>query len=236
MQQHQKSFKRPPRRFQPKGLSVLYEDHDIVVVDKAGGLLTVSTDRGDRNTAYYLLTDYVRKGNPKSGKRVFIVHRLDRDASGVLVFAKHVQAKQHLQGEWSQFEKRYNAIVVGRPPKEADVITSYLAENRAHRVYSVTNRKHGKLARTGYRVVSTSKRYSLLEIDLFTGRKNQIRVHLSELGCPVVGDRKYGTTVKGTKRLALHAATLTITHPHSREPMTFTAPTPSWFAALVNRP
>lgn len=234
MQESQKPYKRPPKRFQPRGLSILYEDRDILVVDKASGILTVSTDKVRENTAYYLLTEYVRKGNRKSRHRLFIVHRLDRETSGVIVFSKSENAKRYLQEEWGQFQKIYHAVVHGRPPEKEGVITSYLAENRAHRMYSVENPAVGKLAKTGYRVLRESHAYSLLEIDLLTGRKNQIRVHLSEMGCPVVGDKKYGKKERGIKRLTLHAASITIAHPHSKEKMTFSARVPAYFKALMS--
>jgi RluA family pseudouridine synthase len=233
MQDHQKDFKRPPKKYQPKGLTILHEDQDILVVDKIHGLLTISTDRVKENTAYYLLNTYVRKGNQKSKNRIFIVHRLDRDTSGVLVFAKNENAKRYLQEEWQGFKKTYYAVVRGIFTKKEGVITSYLAENRMHNVYSVGDPKKGKLSKTGYKVLRESKKYSLLEIDLLTGRKNQIRVHLSGKGCPVAGDKKYGEQEKGMKRLALHAASLTLLHPHSKEKMTFDTQIPAYFDSLV---
>ena len=234
MRERQKKFKSSPKRYQPKGLSILYEDHDILVVDKMSGLLTVSNEKVKENTAYYLLNEYVRKGNHKSRNRIFIVHRLDRDTSGVIVFAKNENAKRYLQEEWQRFKKKYYAVVHGKLPKKEGVITSYLAENRIHKMYSVDDPEKGKLARTGYKVLRESKKYSLLEIDLLTGRKNQIRVHFSEKGCPVVGDKMYGEKEKGIKRLALHAASITILHPHTKEKMFFEAKVPAYFKSLVN--
>ncbi|MFH2009230.1 MAG: RluA family pseudouridine synthase [bacterium] len=233
MRDSRSGFKRPPRRFQPRGLTILHEDRDLLVVDKASGLLTVSTDKVRENTAYYLLTNYVRKGNQKSRNRVYIVHRLDRDTSGVVVFAKTPQAKRFLQEEWPRFHKRYHAVVRGRLPQKQGVIRSYLAESSAHKMYSVEDPAAGKLAETGYRVLRESPTYSLLEIELLTGRKNQIRAQLSEAGCPVAGDKKYGATQKGIKRLALHASSLSLVHPHSKEELTFTAEVPAYFEALM---
>ncbi len=234
MRESQKKFKSPPKRYQPRGLSILYEDHDILVVDKMSGLLTVSNEKVKENTAYYLLNKYVRKGNQKSRNRIFIVHRLDRDTSGVIVFAKNINAKRFLQEEWQGFKKKYYAVVHGTLPKKEDVITSYLAENRIHKMYSVDDPKKGKRAKTGYKVLRESKKYSLLEIDLLTGRKNQIRVHFSEKGCPVVGDKMYGKKEKGIKRLTLHAASITILHPYTKAKMTFEAKVPDYFKSLVN--
>lgn len=233
MQENQKIFKSPPKRYEPRGLSILYEDHSILVVDKTSGLLTVGTEKVRENTAYYRLTAYVRKGNQKSRNRVFIVHRLDRDTSGIVVFAKNMQAKRYLQEEWSGFKKKYYAIVHGALSKKEGVITSYLAENRAHKIYSVDDPKKGKLAKTGYKVLKENKKYSLLEIDLLTGRKNQIRVHFSENGCPVAGDKIYGKDEKGIKRLTLHAASLTIVHPETKKEMIFEAKVPAYFRELV---
>jgi len=228
-----KKFKSPPKKYQPRGLTVLYEDRDILVVDKMCGLLTVSSEKIKENTAYYLLNEYVRKGNQKSRNRVFIVHRLDRDTSGVVVFAKNEAGKHYLQQEWHKFQKKYYAVVHGTLAEKEGTITSYLAENSVHKMYSVTDSKKGKLSSTRYKVLTESKEYSLLEIDLLTGRKNQIRVHLSEKGCPVVGDKKYGQKQKGIKRLSLHAASLAITHPHSKNKMTLEAAMPPYFKSLV---
>ena len=215
------------------GLDILFEDRDIIVVNKAAGLLTMSTGRDDGRTAYAALTDYVRKGNPKSPHRIFIVHRLDRDTSGVLVFARTEKAKITLQDNWADVEKTYNALVEGHPPKQEDTISSYLAENVALKVYSTNNPDHGKLAQTRYRVVKAMGPRTLLEITLLTGRKNQIRVHLADIGCPIVGDPKYGNAARSSKRLALHARTLTFNHPHHGRRLTFDAPLPPGFFAVT---
>ena len=228
-----------PRRsskHQPLGLDILHEDRDIIVVNKAAGLLTMGTGNDKGRTAHATLTDYVRKGNPKSPHRVFIVHRLDRDTSGVVVFARTEKAKFTLQENWESAEKTYLAMVEGSPPKDADTITSYLAENAARKVYSTRNPEEGRLAHTQYRVIKRQKLRSLLEIKLLTGRKNQIRVHLADIGCPIVGDPKYGKAARSSKRLALHALTLTITHPFSGERMTFQAPVPDSFHAVGGTP
>lgn len=229
----QKVFKKVPKRFQPAGLEIIYEDKDILVVNKESGLLTVSTDKGTDSTAYFRLNTYVRKGNQKSRNRIFIVHRLDRDTSGVLVFAKTEIAKRFLQDEWQKFSKKYYAVVHGILPKKEDILTSNLMENKAHKMYSVSNPNQGKFAKTGYKVLKESKKYSLLEIDLFTGRKNQIRVHLADLGFSVCGDKIYGDRDKSIKRLTLHAATLTILHPYRKDWMTFEAKVPEYFNSLM---
>lgn len=227
------AIKPPSRRHWPKGLAILHEDRDILVVDKASRLLTVSPDAPSERTAHFLLNDYVRKGNPKSKNRVWIVHRLDKDTSGVLVFAKSEEAKRFLQDEWQSFTKTYYAVVHGVPANKEGVVRSYLAENRVFVVYSVDNPADGKLAVTRYKVVREASERSLLEIELETGRKNQIRVHCAEMGCPVVGDKKYGARKAGSHRLALHAARLTLVHPFTKAWMTFEAPLPDDFRNLL---
>jgi len=234
LQEKRLTFKRPSKKHEPKGLTILYEDQDILVVSKTNGLLTVSTDNEKEKTAHFLLNDYVKKGNARSKNRVFIVHRLDRDTSGILVFAKNEKVKRYLQDEWAAFNKTYFAVVHGKLQEKEGVITSYLIENKAHRMYSVKDVKKGKFSKTGYKVVKESSKFSLLEIYLFTGRKNQIRVHFSEKGHPVVGDKMYGKIDKGIKRLALHAASLTISHPFTKEKMIFETEPPLYFKTLVN--
>jgi tRNA pseudouridine32 synthase/23S rRNA pseudouridine746 synthase/23S rRNA pseudouridine1911/1915/1917 synthase len=226
---------RPNLRRLPQSLSILHEDADILVVVKPPGLLTVGTDAEKPRTAYFILTEYVRGGVSRSRNRIFIVHRLDRETSGILVFARSEAAKRHLQDHWDETKKHYLAVVHGRCEKDSDVITSYLAENRAYGVYSTTNPAQGKLSRTGYRVLKRTPRFSLLEIDLLTGRKHQIRVHLAGIGHPVVGDRRYGPPDKKHRQLALHAQQLAFTHPVTGEPVVFEAEPPEYFSRLVGR-
>ena len=233
MQDKQKNFKNPYKKFEPKGLTILYEDRDILVADKAAGLLTMSDGKGSGTTAHSLLNDYVRRGNPKSRNRIYIVHRLDRETSGVLVFAKTEDAKRTLQDEWQEFQKKYFAVVCGTLPEKEGMITSYLAENSVFKMYSTSDSKKGKLAKTAYRVLKESPGFSLLEIKLLTGRKNQIRVHLADRGCPVAGDEKYGDKNKSFKKLTLHSASITLAHPFSKEKMTFTSLVPAYFELLI---
>jgi tRNA pseudouridine32 synthase/23S rRNA pseudouridine746 synthase/23S rRNA pseudouridine1911/1915/1917 synthase len=222
----------PGNKYLPKNISILYEDSDILVVVKPFGLLTMGTDRKSR-TLYAILTDYVRKGYSKSKKRIFIVHRLDRDTSGILIFAKSMEAKLQLQGQWEETEKRYSVVVHGRFEKKEGTITTYLAENKAHLVYSTSDASKGKLSHTVYRVLKATKEFSLLEVNLLTGRKHQIRVHLAELGHPVVGDEKYGKGKETYKRLALHAKSISFFHPTSRKRLTFETRFPEDFNKLV---
>jgi 23S rRNA pseudouridine1911/1915/1917 synthase len=227
---------RPSRKAQkrlPKGLEILHEDQDILVAEKPPGMLTMATDKGDIRTAYFYLTDYVRKGVAKSKKRIFIVHRLDKDASGILVFAKTEPAKYTLQSQWQDSTKKYLAVVRGRFENQIDTLRSYLAENQAFKVYSTPDASRGKLALTAYAVRKETAEYSLLEIDLLTGRKHQIRVQLAESGHPIVGDKKYGEEGKGHARLALHAYLLSFRHPATGEMITFETKMPGPFGRLV---
>lgn len=214
---------------------ILYEDRDILVVDKPAGLLTMGTDSDKTRTAYFFLTDYVRKGYSKSRNRIFIVHRLDRETSGVVIFAKNIEAKVRLQDQWKDTEKKYLAVVHGQCARMSGTITTYLAENKAHIVYSTSDRTRGKLSTTGYKVLKQTKDSALLELDLWTGRKHQIRVHLAGIGHAVIGDRKYGKEDRDHTRLALHARSISFKHPFSRQQLTFEAQVPVYFNRLVGK-
>lgn len=218
------------------GLEILHEDRDIIVVNKSAGLLTMGTGRDGGRTAHAALDDYVKKGNYKSRERIFIVHRLDRDTSGALVFARTEKAKRALQDNWEKAEKTYLAFVEGHPDPEEGTIESYLAENEARRVFSTTDKRKGKHSTTRYKVLKTVGKRALLEITLLTGRKNQIRVHLADEGWPIVGDGKYGRKIRDNKRLALHSRTLTFDHPYSGKRMTFEAPVPATFHKMAAAP
>ncbi|MDH3348267.1 MAG: RluA family pseudouridine synthase [Desulfobulbaceae bacterium] len=220
------------KKHQPRGLPILHEDKDIIVVVKRAGLLTVGTAREKSRTAHYLLNDYVRKGNPKSRNRVYVVHRLDQDTSGILLFAKSEQAKKFLQENWENTEKHYLAIVHGKLNPKEGKISTYLVENKAQRVYSTPDKAKGKLSHTAYRVLQENKGLSMVDIHLLTGRKHQIRVHFSEKGHPVAGDRKYGKGDIGLKRLALHARSISFTHPFTGKQMTFETEMPEDFLRL----
>lgn len=210
---------------------VLYEDGRILVVDKPAGLLSMASDRERVRTAYRMAADYVRRGNPRG--RVFIVHRLDRDTSGVLLFAKDEETKRAYQDNWDALARRrgYLAVAEGRPPKEADTVRTLLRENAAHRVYSV--RSGGKEAVTRYRTLRAGRDYTLLEVDIDTGRKNQIRAHLSELGCPVAGDKTYGAATDPLGRLCLHAHELALADPFTGEERVYRSAAPKGFYAIT---
>jgi tRNA pseudouridine32 synthase/23S rRNA pseudouridine746 synthase/23S rRNA pseudouridine1911/1915/1917 synthase len=218
---------------QPKGVAILYEDHDVIVIDKPAGLLTMGTERDKSRTAHSILNDYIRKGNAKSRNRLYIVHRLDRETSGILIFAKSEQAKHCLQENWRDTEKKYLAIVHGRLTPREGIISSYLAENSAYAVYSTSDPARGKLSRTAYITLKEASRLSLLEINLLTGRKHQIRVHLSEKGHPIAGDKKYGKEGDGYKWLALHAQSIIFTHPATGKRLAFATGIPEYFIRLM---
>jgi RluA family pseudouridine synthase len=222
-------------RFKPGGISILYEDRDVIVVDKPAGLLTIGTDKEKSKTAHFILNDYVRKGNSKSSNRVYVVHRLDRETSGVVIFAKSEQVKRFLQDNWEDTEKHYIAIVHGNLKDKDGTISSYLTENRALRVYSTNDPSKGKLAHTAYKVLDETKGFSMIDVNLITGRKHQIRVHFAEKGHPVVGDKKYGPDENVSKRLALHARSLMFNHPFTHKPMTFDTGVPEEFSRLFRR-
>jgi 23S rRNA pseudouridine1911/1915/1917 synthase len=225
--------KKPNRRHLPKGLVIIHEDEALIVVDKPAGMLTMGTDTDKMRTAYFALTDYIRRGCARSNKRIFIVHRLDKETSGILIFAKSKDVKFDLQRRWKKTRKRYIAVVHGKCNRLSNTITSYLAENKAHLIYSTIDAKKGKLSRTSYKVLRETGDFSLLEVDPFTGRKHQIRVHMADNGHPIVGDKKYGKREKAYKRMALHALAITIKHPISGRQCTYKAEIPIYFSRLV---
>lgn len=227
------TMKRPPAKYQPKGLAILYEDRDVIVVEKPAGLLTMGTERDKTRTAHTILNEYVRKGDPRSRNRIYIVHRLDRETSGILIFAKSEAAKIFLQEHWQDTEKCYLTVVYGSLGEKTGTISSYLTENSAFTVYSTPDPAAGKLSRTEYTVLKEAKGFSLLEIHLLTGRKHQIRVHLSEKGHPVLGDRKYGRGNDSYGTLALHARSLSFTHPVNGRRLTFETGIPDFFTRLI---
>jgi len=211
-------------------IRVVYEDASIVVVDKPAGLLTMATGNERVKTVYAALRTQANAKKPP--EKIFIVHRLDREASGLLVFAKTIEAKEYLQNQFKSHSagRRYVAVVEGSIPQNHITIRSYLAENAAFRVYSTNNAKIGKLAVTHVRVVKRKAKETLLEIRLETGRKHQIRVHLAERGNPIAGDKAYGSRISRFGRLALHAAHLELRHPRTHEVLQFDSPPPKMFA------
>ena len=196
---------------------ILHEDRDLIVIDKPAGLLTTHTRAREANTAEELLNDYVRKGQRRSRLRVWLVHRLDRETSGVMMFAKSAEVAEWFRANWGELtEKTYVARVEGELAEESGAFESYLADDeRTMKVRSVADPRIGRFARTEWRRLSAERGTTLVEVSLKTGRKNQIRVHFSEAGHPVVGDVKYGA--RRARRLCLHSARLRFRHPHTKE-------------------
>ena len=224
----------PPPEYQPPKapFEFLYEDDDVIVIDKPAGLLTMANEKEKNRTAYHMVTDYVKECDHAS--RIFIVHRLDRDTSGVVLFAKNEEMKRSLQENWGEnVEKRvYIAVVEGRPPEPKGTCRSWLLETVTHLVWSGGPESGGKEAITHYEVLASEGGYSLLRVSLDTGRKNQIRVQMQELGCPVAGDKQYGALTSPMGRLGLHACELAFIDPRTDERTVFTAPIPREFKKL----
>lgn len=221
------------RVFYNRRLKIVYEDDDILVVNKGYGLLSMGTDKIKEGTAYSILRDYLKWKDPRN--KLFIVHRLDRDTSGLMVFAKSEEAKNRLQHNWNNMviSRKYLAVVEGKPEPEEGVVRSYLAENSRFEVYSTDKPEEGQLAITRYKTLRSRNGYSLMEVSLDTGRKNQIRVHMKDLGHPIAGDRRYGAKSSPIHRMALHAQTLRFVHPMTRKDMNFSTPVPASFAKMV---
>ena len=219
-------------RHRMRGISILHEDPDVIVVEKAAGILSCATRRGgEEYSVERALTDYVRKGQAKSRKCVYLVHRLDRETSGVMMVAKSPEVQEYFRANWNDItEKTYLACVHGHFEQREGMFESYLAEDpRTLSVHSVKNPADGKLARTLYKVLRESGDVSLVEVQLKSGRKNQIRVHFAESGHPVVGDARYG---KGDGPLQLHAWRLAFQHPHSRKRLVFETARPAFARAI----
>jgi len=230
-----KPFKRPPKKYEPEGYEIIHEDWDILVGNKGAGYLSVHAKFDNETTIQAELDHYIRKGQAKSKKCVFVVHRLDQPTTGVLIFAKSEEAQFYLKKNWPNTQKTYLAIVHGALKTKKGRISSQLEEDEDYVVHS--SQEGGKIAHTEYEVLKEAGDFSLLKINLITGRKNQIRVHMADEGHPVVGDTKYGDIHRDRrlkfKNLALHAATIEFNHPHSKERMKFSAKVPPYFQKLV---
>lgn len=219
-------------RILPPELSIVFEDDWLLVVDKAEGLLTVATKHEREKTAQAYLNSYLAARG--SRERIHVVHRIDRDTSGVLVFAKSFEVREALKETFAahDIERMYVAIVEGTVKEDRGTIRSYLREDETYTVRSVQSDKNAKLAITHFETIRRGRRYSYLHVTLETGRKNQIRVHMTEQGHPVIGDERYGATSDPIKRLGLHAHVLGFEHPVTRKPLRFTSPVPRAFATL----
>lgn len=220
----------PEQKF--REYSIVYEDQHLIVIDKAAGLLSMATDNEKRATAYSLLSRHVKKQD--AGNKIFIVHRLDRDTSGLMLFAKNEEIKDQLQELWNDtiLERTYIAVVEGEVQQMSGTITSYLTEDKNFKMHSSPYPDHGQKAVTHYTVLKQKASYSLLKVNLETGRKNQIRIHMQELGHCIAGDKKYGATTNPLRRLGLHARQLSFIHPVTGKKMEFETKIPGSFLRM----
>lgn len=214
-----------------KKMDIIYEDKEFLVVNKPNGQLTIATNREVINTLYHEARIYIKKQNPKN--KIFIVHRLDKDTSGIVLFTKNEKLKHLLQNNWNQLVKNreYYALLCNKPKKLKDTIISYLKEDKTLRVYSSKD-KSGKKAITSYEIIKYNKEYSLAKINILTGRKNQIRVHMSDINCPIAGDKKYKASKNPFRRLCLHNARLELIHPITKKNYVFLSDYPKIFDNL----
>ena len=208
---------------------VLYEDQEVIVVDKPAGISTSSTD-GSVNIQQ-IVTQSLR--NQSKGKvRAYVVHRLDKEVSGVLLFARTVDGMNKIKDTWEKTEKHYYALVESAPAEKEGTVRSWLIEDKSQKVHSTFEREEAKFAITHYKVLKNVNDCTLLDVRTETGRKNQIRVHLSDLGCPIVGDRKYGAATEFKRRVRLHAYSLSFLHPVTGKTITVESPMPAGFLVL----
>lgn len=219
--------------FYNRRVQLVYEDDDIIVINKGYGLLSVGNDKIKEGTAYSIVRQYLKDKDPRN--MLFIVHRLDQHTSGLMLMAKSVEVKEHLQHNWNNMvrHRQYVCVVEGKLNPAEGEVRSYLAENSQHLVYSTENPAEGKLAVTNYKTIKSANGYTLAEVELETGRKNQIRVHMHDLGYSIAGDRRYGAKTSPIHRLALHARTISFVHPITRRLLEFSTPIPASFLAMV---
>ena len=215
-------------------IDLVYEDKAIIVVNKPSGLLTISTDNEKERTLFHKVISYEKQKNKNN--KIFIVHRLDKDTSGLIVFAKSERIKNILQDNWDKMAKTrgYVAAVEGKVEKKKDTIKNWIHERANFTSYTSDKPNGGKLAITKYELLNTSKSYSLLKIVILTGRKNQIRVHMKDIGHTIVGDKKYGAKTNPLKRLGLHANILELEHPITHKVMKFETDIPTQFSNMFN--
>lgn len=231
-QQVEVSWDREEKNNHLSNLDIIHEDQDIIVINKPPGLLTIATDKEKRRTAYSILSNYVKAENPDN--KIFIIHRIDRETSGLLMFARSEEVKQQIQKTWNATIKQrtYIAVVEGVVTPPEDTITSWLFESRAYIVYSSQKKGQGRRAVTHYQKIMGTKTLSMLQINLETGRKHQIRVHMQDLDCPVIGDKKYGSKYNPLGRMGLHAQVLEFTHPTTGKRCRFDTGIPKIFLKL----
>jgi 23S rRNA pseudouridine1911/1915/1917 synthase len=215
-------------------IDFIYEDQDIIVVDKPSGLAVIAPEGSRGRSLYDIVTDRIRIKNPKG--RAAVVHRLDRDSSGVMVFAKNAIAKKVLMEHWNEAVtlRRYVALVEGTAIEESGIFDSWLKENAAGTVFDTRPGEHGALrAVTRWRSLGSGAGYSLLELELETGRKHQIRVQAASAGVPIAGDSRYGASTDPIGRLCLHATVLAVRHPRTGDELRFESPAPTRFKAML---
>lgn len=213
-------------------LRIVYEDADIIVIDKRNGLLSIGTDKEQKRTAYYILSDYVKEQHPDN--KIFVVHRLDRETSGLMMFAKSEEIQEQMQRGWHKLvlDRRYVAVIEGTLPHNEGVIDAPLTQDRNHKMW-VTRPGEGEDATTYYTTLRSGKEYSLVDLRLVTGKKNQIRAHLEWKGTPIAGDKKYHAKTNPAGRVCLHAYKLSITHPTTGQELHFDTRIPKLFEECV---
>lgn len=218
-----------------RGVTIVYDDDHLVVIDKSAGLLSVATDTGSEKTAHSIVGAHLKRLNHRS--RLFIVHRLDRETSGLMMFVKQKELQVKLRQNWQEsvLERSYAVVVEGSVAKDKGKVVSWLQGTDALKTYSSQTEGDGQKAITHYKVARRSEAYTLLDVELETGRKNQIRVHMQDLGHPVAGDKKYGAATDPMKRLGLHARVLKFTHPATGREMAFTSEPPKEFTRPFDR-
>lgn len=219
-----------------EGLTVVFEDEYFIVVDKEPRLLSVSTGKTTDITAYNIVSKYIKSTNPKG--RVFVLHRLDRETSGLMVYAKSSKIQELLQKEWTDIidNKTYIVVVEGKPTPDKGTITAWLTENKNYVVFANNFDNGGLKSVTHFETVASSNKYSMLRLTLDTQRKNQARVHMQHLGHPIVGDKKYGARNNPIKRVAIHASELSIKHPYTGELLEFKSNIPAKMRSLIEQP
>lgn len=216
-------------------LPIIFENENFIVIDKPSGLLSVASDREKGRTAYRMVNDYVQQKDKHN--RIFVVHRLDEDTSGVLMFAKNAHTKEILQKNWNDIviKRGYYAVVEGKLEKKSDTFVDYLKENSLNLMYVTNDKKNGKKCTTSYKVMKENDKYSLLDINIDSGRKNQIRVQFGYRGHYVIGDDKYGQPSNPLKRLGLHAYNLVFKDPETGRIWDFKSPIPEIFTKLFHK-
>ncbi|MBP7102091.1 MAG: RluA family pseudouridine synthase [Bacteroidales bacterium] len=229
------SLKNKDRILQHPKLNIIFEDESLIIINKKEGLLSVATAHKEEQTAYNILNEYIK--SKEKNKQIYILHRLDRDTSGLMMFAKSKAIQTIMQEKWKEniIERTYVALVHNIPKKPNGIITSFLIEDKSTKMHITSDAEKGQKATTRYKTLKHNKSFALLELQLETGRKNQIRVHLQSIGHPIVGDKKYDSPSNPLQRLCLHASTLSFIHPQSKEKMTFTCAVPECFLEFIHQ-